>query len=70
MFQCNPVNLKVWTCDTTDMTEEARLGIKVFNEIEKGVDALHIKVNNKTKNVQMNALNLKSSSAYETIQEN
>ena len=40
---CNLERLKLWDCNPEDFTKEARLGFSVFNRINKGVDALHIK---------------------------
>jgi len=40
---CNLERLKLWDCNPKDFTKEARLGFSVFNRINKGVDALHIK---------------------------
>ena len=40
---CNLERLKLWSSDKRKLTSEARLGISIFNRINKGVDALHIK---------------------------
>ena len=40
---CNLERLKLWSCSNKDLSTEARLGVAIFNIINKGVDALHIK---------------------------
>ena len=35
--------MKLWTSDKRKLTSQARLGISIFNRVNKGVDALHIK---------------------------
>ena len=35
--------MKLWDCDKRTLCQEARLGISIFNRINKGVDGLHIK---------------------------
>ena len=40
---CNLERYKLWDCNPEYFTEEARLGFSVFNGINEGVDALHIK---------------------------
>ena len=40
---CNLERLKLWSCSNKDFSTEARLGVAIFNRINKGVDALHIK---------------------------
>ena len=41
--RCNLERLKLWDCDKRTLNQEARLGISIFNCINKGVDGLHIK---------------------------
>ena len=41
--RCNLERLKLWDCDKRTLSQEARLGISIFNRIDKGVDGLHIK---------------------------
>ena len=41
--RCNLERLKLWDCDKRTLNQEARLGISIFNRINKGVDGLHIK---------------------------
>ena len=43
MFQCNLEHLNLWKADASNLSGDAQLGIAVFNAIDKGVDALHIK---------------------------
>ena len=40
---CNLERMKLWTSDKRKLTSQARLGISIFNRVNKGVDALHIK---------------------------
>ena len=40
---CNLERLKLWDVDKSKLTPKANLGLSVFNAINKGVDALHIK---------------------------
>ena len=40
---CNLERLKLWDVDKSNLTPNANLGLSVFNAINKGVDALHIK---------------------------
>ena len=39
---CNIERLKLWTCDLENLSPEAKLGISVYQRINRGVDALHI----------------------------
>ena len=40
---CNLERLKLWDTDDDNLSSNAKLGVGVFNQINKGVDALHIK---------------------------
>ena len=40
---CNLERLKLWDVDKSTLSPNANLGLSVFNAINKGVDALHIK---------------------------
>ena len=40
---CNLERLKIWDCDKTGLSLEARLGMTIFKRINKGVDGLHIR---------------------------